>query len=104
MGYAGIDEFISETGVYWTNPTPYLSYTEDPKNQFGEVPKWENTITVTNGYDATDPDCCAAPKLLVKENEDFWCVDPYGTRYAVRYRRYEPNSPRWQLYKPVDTV
>lgn len=101
MGWKGIDEFISESGVYWTEPTPYFAREENPTNQFGELPRWENTIDVTNGYDETDPECCKAPKVLVKENEDYWCIDHYGNRYAVRYNRYTPADARWREYKPI---
>ena len=101
MGWSGMYEYISRSGVYWTEPVPYDENDPPykPRNSFGEEPFWFRMIHTTNGIDESDPATRYGKKTLVQKDKDFWCKDHYGNDYALRFNEFAPDQSEWERYK-----
>ena len=95
MSYEGYEEFICETGHYFTEdcyaPNPRKCIFCDSKIE------WCNSVDQTNGIDEDIPQ--TMPAEIIYTIGDEWKVDKYGNKYVVDRMSFKPaENSRWRKY------
>jgi len=97
MSYEGYEEYLCETGHYWTRDV-YSKTDDGEKCPYcnGKPSHW-HPVDQTNGFELNNFSTYPAVKHT-SGYKDVWQKDHYGNQYATKITIFKPGK-QWKEYK-----